>query len=182
LEKVKRKNIPKKLRFEVFKRDSFTCQYCGRKAPDVVLEIDHIKPVAEGGKNTILNLITSCQECNRGKGKQLLTEHQTLDKERNQLEVLQQRKEQMRMMMAWKDELLQIDKEQVEYIEKLVCDEDDCLTDAGRNNVRSIIQRFGFNVVIDCAIIAKRRYSDGEERMKKLGGIAWNITHKDDKK
>ena len=37
MEKVKRKNIPKKLRFEVFKRDSFTCQYCGRKAPDAFI-------------------------------------------------------------------------------------------------------------------------------------------------
>lgn len=34
----KRKSISKKLRFEVFKRDGFTCQYCGRMAPDVVLE------------------------------------------------------------------------------------------------------------------------------------------------
>lgn len=27
------RNISKKIRFEVFKRDNFTCQYCGRKAP-----------------------------------------------------------------------------------------------------------------------------------------------------
>ena len=37
----KRKSISKKARFEVFKRDSFTCQYCGRTAPDVVLHLDH---------------------------------------------------------------------------------------------------------------------------------------------
>lgn len=48
-----RKNITKKMRFDVFKRDTFTCQYCGRVAPDVVLEIDHIKPVAKGGTNDI---------------------------------------------------------------------------------------------------------------------------------
>ena len=34
--KVKRRAVSKKLRFEVFKRDSFTCQYCGRKAPDII--------------------------------------------------------------------------------------------------------------------------------------------------
>ena len=51
---VKRKNLPKKIRFEVFKRDSFTCQYCGRMAPDVILEVDHILPVAEGGTNNII--------------------------------------------------------------------------------------------------------------------------------
>lgn len=37
---AKRKGIPRSIRFEVFKRDMFTCQYCGRKAPDVILEVD----------------------------------------------------------------------------------------------------------------------------------------------
>ena len=46
-----RKAISKKLRFEVFKRDNFTCQYCGRMAPDVILEVDHINPVKNGGDN-----------------------------------------------------------------------------------------------------------------------------------
>ena len=46
----KRKPISKKLRFEIFKRDKFTCQYCGKMAPDVVLEVDHIKPVCKGGQ------------------------------------------------------------------------------------------------------------------------------------
>ncbi len=38
-----------KVRFEVLARDKFTCQYCGRKAPDVVLEIDHFYPRSKGG-------------------------------------------------------------------------------------------------------------------------------------
>ena len=37
-----RKTLSKKIRFEVFKRDKFTCQYCGRMSPDVILEVDHI--------------------------------------------------------------------------------------------------------------------------------------------
>jgi 5-methylcytosine-specific restriction endonuclease McrA len=40
-----RKTISKKTRFEVFKRDKFTCQFCGNEAPNVILEIDHLKPV-----------------------------------------------------------------------------------------------------------------------------------------
>jgi 5-methylcytosine-specific restriction endonuclease McrA len=56
-----REPIGKKLRFEVFKRDSFICQYCGARAPDVLLHADHIKPVADGGKTDVLNLITACQ-------------------------------------------------------------------------------------------------------------------------
>ena len=60
----KRKNISKKIRFEIFKRDKFTCQYCGQEAPDVVLNVDHINPVKNGGDNNITNLITSCFDCN----------------------------------------------------------------------------------------------------------------------
>lgn len=40
----KRKGLSPKVRFEVFKRDSFKCQYCGRSAPDVMLRADHIEP------------------------------------------------------------------------------------------------------------------------------------------
>lgn len=60
--------ISVRVRFEVFKRDEFTCQYCGRRSPDVVLEVDHIHPVADGGVDDPMNLVTSCWECNRGKG------------------------------------------------------------------------------------------------------------------
>ena len=54
-------------RFEVFKRDKFTCRYCGRKSPEVVLECDHITPRSKGGADDMVNLVTSCWECNRGK-------------------------------------------------------------------------------------------------------------------
>jgi hypothetical protein len=63
-----RKAISKKLRFDVFKRDGFVCAYCGATPPSVVLQVDHINPVANGGSNDIDNLITSCQPCNIGKG------------------------------------------------------------------------------------------------------------------
>ena len=55
------------LRWEVLKRDAFTCQYCGRSAPEVKLEVDHITPVSEGGKDTKENLVTACYSCNRGR-------------------------------------------------------------------------------------------------------------------
>lgn len=67
-----RKAISKKLRFDVFKRDGFACAYCGSTPPNVVLQVDHIHPVAEGGNNAIDNLITSCQPCNIGKGANVL--------------------------------------------------------------------------------------------------------------
>lgn len=61
-------------RFEVFKRDEFTCQYCGHKSPDVVLEVDHIVPTARGGTDDVINLRTSCWDCNRGKSDKPLNE------------------------------------------------------------------------------------------------------------
>lgn len=67
-----RKSLSKKSRFEIFKRDRFTCQYCGNQPPNVVLVIDHIEPVANGGSNDVMNLITSCEGCNQGKGATLL--------------------------------------------------------------------------------------------------------------
>ena len=54
-------------RFDVFKRDLFTCRYCGRTSPNVVLEVDHIVPVCEGGDDDPMNLTTACWDCNRGK-------------------------------------------------------------------------------------------------------------------
>lgn len=63
-----RKAISKKTRFEVFKRDGFTCQYCGSHPPTVILHVDHIHPVALGGDNHMDNMITSCESCNLGKG------------------------------------------------------------------------------------------------------------------
>ena len=63
-----------KLRFEVFKRDNFTCQYCGRnvKEDKIKIHCDHIKPKKEGGETIPKNLITSCLECNEGKKDVLL--------------------------------------------------------------------------------------------------------------
>lgn len=71
---TKRTTLSVKTRFDVFKRDAFTCQYCGAHPPDVVLEADHINPVAAGGLNEPDNLVTSCFDCNRGKGDRLLSQ------------------------------------------------------------------------------------------------------------
>ena len=60
--------VPKALRYRVMQRDGFVCRYCGRGAPDVELEVDHIEPVSAGGTDTPENLATACLDCNRGKG------------------------------------------------------------------------------------------------------------------
>ena len=62
------RTITPALRFEIFRRDSFTCQYCGRRAPNVVLHVDHVTSVVAGGTNDPANLRTACSMCNLGKG------------------------------------------------------------------------------------------------------------------
>lgn len=64
----RRSPISPKLRFEVFKRDKFSCRYCGACGKDVELEVDHIIPISRGGKDELSNLKTACWDCNRGKG------------------------------------------------------------------------------------------------------------------
>lgn len=59
--------ISKRLRFEILRRDNHTCRYCGRKAPDTELRVDHVIPVALGGTDNPDNLVTSCEPCNTGK-------------------------------------------------------------------------------------------------------------------
>lgn len=70
VENVRR--VSNALRFEVFQRDKHTCQYCGRQAPEVELQVDHLIPVARGGTDDFDNLITSCRECNSGKSAKLI--------------------------------------------------------------------------------------------------------------
>lgn len=112
----KRKSISKKNRFEVFKRDSFTCQYCGASAPDVLLEVDHINPVASGGTNDILNLITSCRDCNSGKGARELDDNSVIAKQKEQLDDLNERRQQLEMMITWRDSLQDADAQKVDAL------------------------------------------------------------------
>lgn len=59
--------ITKRTRFEVFRRDDFTCQYCGAKPPEAELRPDHVLPRALGGDDKPSNLVTACHDCNAGK-------------------------------------------------------------------------------------------------------------------
>ena len=68
----KRVPLSKKRRFDIFDRDNFTCRYCGKSPPDVKLVVDHIVPVAKGGGSEPANLVTSCSDCNAGKGAKVL--------------------------------------------------------------------------------------------------------------
>ena len=112
--------LSKKIRFEVFKRDGFKCQYCGKSAPDVVLHVDHINPVSNGGTNDIMNLITSCSECNLGKGATTLDDNSIIEKQRKQLQELNEKREQLEMMLNWREGLENLDLEIVNVVAKKI--------------------------------------------------------------
>ena len=54
-------------RRNVFKRDQFTCQYCGCRPGSEELTIDHVLPRAQGGTSTWTNCVLACVDCNHRK-------------------------------------------------------------------------------------------------------------------
>lgn len=59
--------VSRRLRYEILRRDDNACRYCGQRAPDVPLTVDHVVPVALGGNDEPTNLVTACRDCNSGK-------------------------------------------------------------------------------------------------------------------
>ncbi len=184
---TQRKALSKKLRFEVFKRDKFTCVYCGRKAPDVVLEVDHITPVAKGGDNNIINLVTSCFECNRGKKDIPLHVNESLEKQRLQMELIQEKREQLEMLFEWKKSLDELDEYgselYVEYIESKI--EPYTLSNQFKTNILKLFKKYKPEDIFDAIKISTEKYlkydSNNEliqesvnECLGKIGGILVN--------
>jgi 5-methylcytosine-specific restriction endonuclease McrA len=64
-----RSKMSTSMRFKILKRDQFRCQICGASQEDgAKMHIDHIVPVAKGGKTIESNLHVLCDRCNLGKG------------------------------------------------------------------------------------------------------------------
>ena len=60
---VKRPFAPRKLsKKEIFLRDRYTCQYCGKKAQELTL--DHVVPRRQKGAHTWENVVAACSRCN----------------------------------------------------------------------------------------------------------------------
>lgn len=179
----KRKDIGSKLRFEVFKRDSFTCQYCGGKAPDIILNIDHIEPISKGGTNDITNLITSCFKCNSGKGDRRISDDTVVEKKRKQLEYLQERRAQIEMMLEWQkgvdDNEMYLVNEVAKFWSSKV--KGFYLNERGKKELSKLLKKYSvedvFGAIRD-ATSSYLKYIDGEptsesveESWKRIGGI-----------
>ncbi len=178
-----RKPRSKSIRFETFKRDSFTCQYRGRKAPDVLLNVDHIEPVAGGGTNDLLNLITAWRDCNSGKSKRRFSDTTVIDKQRAQLEELQERREQIDMMFQWQKGLRELQAEVVKRLHDFWIDHVPgfTLNEHGIRGLKKLHKTYSVDQILSAIRIAADQYLDFQDgaptkesveiAWKKVGGI-----------
>ena len=170
---TRRTSLTKKQRFEVFKRDGFTCQYCGRRPPDVILEVDHIIAVAKGGGNEDHNLICACVECNQDKRDGTLNAA-PIDV-RARAETLRERMEQTEAY----DALLREQKEKQDWevydIATVYADHFDGwdLNAAARTSIRRFLKRLPFTEVLEAMEMACGRTSRNRAFLY-FCGICWS--------
>ncbi|MBG7616489.1 HNH endonuclease [Brevundimonas sp. BAL450] len=167
-----RKPISKMRRFEIFKRDGFTCQYCGATPPRVLLHVDHIVAVAAGGENDDDNLITACEPCNLGKGaRDLRVAPESLaDKAARVAEAEAQ--------LIGINEILQARRERIEDQAWEVVDALTGETSIKRDRLVSIkrfIEKLGVNDVLEAAELARaaRIYNDNGV-FRYFCAVCWN--------
>lgn len=169
---MSRKALTKRKRFEIFKRDSFTCQYCGAHPPAVILEVDHIEPVALGGTNDDDNLITSCFDCNRGKSDVSLDVHpQTLAEK---AELLAEREAQIigyqEIAKAARD---RIDRDIWEIVDAF-WGTDSCRT-SDYMSIKRFIERIGLLEVLDAVDVTLQKFPrKSSKQFSYFCGVCWN--------
>lgn len=167
-----RKPLSKKVRFDVFKRDCFTCTYCGRVPPTVILEIDHIIPVAQGGGNEETNLVTSCFDCNRGKGAVSLTvAPESLTDRASRIAEAEAQLSGYREIALARE--ARIERDCWDIIEILTGDRTETTHETFRA-VKQFLGRLPIDEVMDAAQIARafRTHSD-RRRLRYFCGVCW---------
>jgi len=168
-----------KLRFEVFKRDLFKCQYCGRTPPDVVLELDHINPKSKGGKGNIDNYITACFECNRGKRDNLLTNIPNTLAEK--IPILKEKNLQLK---AYNKLSQQLEKERKKPINEICKIYEETFpqhtpTERFRNaSIAVFLRKIPFDEVVEAMSIACNKCSK-YDALRYFCGICWNKIRQD---
>lgn len=169
-----RKSLSKSARFGVFKRDGFRCMYCGAHPPTVILHVDHIHPVAEGGTNDIDNLITACEPCNLGKGARLLSEVPVSLADR--AESIREQEDQLKgYNRALEERRARLENEAWGVSDIWVAEHGakDMTRDKMRS-IRSFLERLHASEVTDAMEKACERIDDAEASFKYFCGICWN--------
>lgn len=165
--------ICKKLRFEVFKRDNFTCQYCGRTPPQI-LEIDHIISKSQGGTDEFDNLITACFDCNRGKGKNLLTSIKKKAIIKENLRKLKLQEEQLKEFYKLKECQKKRTEKEIDEIERnFFIGTEGVFAPHGRESIKRFLSIFPKQKILEAVGIAQK-ILNGEHRFKYMCKILHN--------
>lgn len=171
---VERKPLSKRVRFEVFKRDGFACVYCGGHPPAVILHVDHIHPLAEGGTDDEGNLVTACAPCNLGKGAALLSSApQSLA---DRAAEVAEREEQIRGYREVMDAArarVEADVDRVAEVFERFWDDGHTLSDSGRMSVRRFFEQLGVHEVVDAAEKACTARIHSTKVFRYFCGICW---------
>lgn len=174
---MKRVTISKKTRFNIFARDSFSCQYCGRTPPAVILHLDHVIPLAEGGTDDPDNLITACKECNLGKGTKLLS---IAPKGTGISDRISELKEQEAQLAAYRKFLEKNRQRQESEIEEIadywsrLFDNQKELTLTGKLKFQNWLTIFPLPRIIEAMNIARAKIISPEDHIKYTHGILRN--------
>jgi len=170
-----RKSISKKLRFDVFKRDGFCCAYCGKRPPQTTLEVDHVDPVANGGDNSITNLITSCFDCNRGKSDRLLTAipESLSDKAKRIKECEEQLAEYRKIISSQND---RIESDCWNVVHAIFDEETNSIRKDWLASIKRFVEILELADVIEAANIAssKKHFHSDKKKFTYFCGICWN--------
>lgn len=167
---MKRKALSKRKRFDVLKRDSFTCCYCGSTPPKVVLEVDHIIPVSKGGDNNLLNLTTSCFDCNRGKSNKELTEIP------NAIDFDSERLVQYKQYVKYVKDKAKIRKQEIDMVCEVFENHKNnkwTPSDKYRSTIGQFLDKLSLEQVIDAMERACNSRADGD--IKYFCGVCWRI-------
>lgn len=174
--------ISKRTRFEVFKRDNFTCQYCGRQTPSVILQIDHVVSQSQGGSDEINNLVTSCVDCNQGKSDIPLWKRQDSKSRIKEIELLKEKQQQI----AWYEKAkAAIHKKEKEGLKNLNdywskrCGGTCIWNENGLSSVREFLKFLTPGEIKEAIDIASDKdFSDIESQFRYFCGICHNIKDK----
>lgn len=168
-----RKQISKKKRFDVFKRDGFRCVYCGATPITELLHVDHITPVVEGGTNDIDNLCTACVPCNLGKGGRSLSDiPQALSEKAAQIAEQEEQLAGYQKILAAKRDRIQDETWEVIWAYDENCQ---TLSRSDFESIKRFVEKLGLHAVREAMETAASKGFSQQRTFKYFYGICWNL-------
>ena len=158
---------------------------CGKKPPQVILHVDHIVAVANGGTNNRENLATSCSDCNFGKSSIPLGQVTESLSERLKREV--EIAKQMRQYNKWLEKLNA--EREVDFLkvsDAIILAEGDnpnefVISGSRASTVRLLLKRMPRQSIVEAVSIADSKFSfksNPHRAFKYFCGVCWRTIDK----